>query len=264
MAIAATGIDTLKFFRSNYDPKSYYSKFHSQLLSIHDEQFVYIDRQELVDRFRAICKPPEMEYENNNNEFLLLCFWLNKNGYIIKEFPNLLSRPSSLNGFAYNDIRKYIQKERGDNGSVQWQARRDLCDSLTITTNTKFQLLPDEVEEKIQLISTRGAEFDSMTVDEQLQNLNNLMENLLKPNSKGSYLVINYDEVFFGFISEEDVKTYRKRTQPFRHATEDTLKERASISESEKKLLAELGVFIAVHLYKYLENIKILASMPKN
>lgn len=245
-------IDTLKFFRANYDANSFYSKHSSRLASIHDEQFLYVDGQEIVDRFRAICKPPETDYEVNNNEFLLLCFWLNKNGYTIKEFPNLLSRPTSLMNFAYNDIRKYIQNKSGNNGSVAWQSRRDLCDSLSITTNTKFQLLPNEVEEKMRLISTRGAEFDGMAVDEQLQNLNNLIENLLKPNSKGNYLTLNYDEIFFGFISEEDVKRYRKRTQPFRHATEDTLLERASIPEDEKKLLVEVGVFIAVHLHNHL------------
>lgn len=247
-------IDALRFFRENYDPRSYYSKVHSKLAGIHDEQFVYVDEQEVVERFRLICKPPESEFENNNNEFLLLCFWLHKNGYVITEFPNLLSRPSTLFNFAYNDIRKYIQKDRGNNGAVQWEARRELCDNLTITSNVKFQLLPNDIQDKIRLISTRGAEFDGMMVDEQLQNLNNLVENLLKPTSKGSYLTINYDDVFFGFISEEDVKRYRKRTQPFRHATEDTLRERASIPESEKKLLAELGVFIAVHLHSYLSS----------
>jgi hypothetical protein len=247
-------IDTLKFFKANYDSKSYYSKFHSQLASIHDEQFVYSDRQEVIERFRHICKPPEIEFENNNNEFLLLAFWLNKNMYVIKEFPNLLSRPSSLYNFAYNDFRKYIRKERGVDGDVLWSERRELCDNLSITSNASYQLLPDDMEEKIRLISTRNAEFDGMAVDEKLQNLNNLIENLLKPRSKGSYLSIDYDDVFFGFISEGDVKQFRKRTQPFRHATEDTLRERASIPESEKKLLAELGVFIAVHLHNHLSN----------
>jgi hypothetical protein len=246
-------IDTLKYFKDNYDSSSFYSKYRGQLAGIHDEQFIYADGQEIVDRFRHICKPPEQEYENNNNEFLLLCFWLNKNGYVIKEFPNLLSRPPILFNFAYNDIRKFIQKDRGTNGSVTWQSRRDLCDELSITTNTTFQLLPDDIVDKIRLISTRGAEFDGMVVDEKLQNLNNLVENLLKPKSKGSYLSINYDDVFFGFISEDDVKRFRKRTQPFRHASEDTLSERASIPESEKKLLADLGVFIAIHLYKHLK-----------
>lgn len=184
---------------------------------------------------------------------MLLCFWLNKNGYSIKEFPNLLSRPTTLFNFAYNDIRKYIQNQTGDNGSVQWQSRRDLCDDLTITTNKNFQLMPNDIEEKIRIISTRGAEFDSMTVGEKLQNLNNLIENLLKPNSNGKYLSLNYDEIFFGFISEEDIKKYRKRTQPFRHATDDTLKERASITNKEKKLLVELGVFMAVQIHRHLD-----------
>ena len=113
--------------------------------------------------------------------------------------------------------------------------------------------MPDDIEEKLRLISTRGAEFDGMTVDEKLQNLNNLIENLLKPSSKGKYISLDYDEVFYGFISEEDIKRYRKRTHSFRHATEDTLRERASIPEEEKKLLVELGVFIAVQLHKHLD-----------
>jgi len=245
-------IDILKFFKSEYDSSSFYSKYKNQLASIHDEQFIYTDRQEIVDKFRLICKPPETEYENDNNEFLLLSFWLNKNGYVIKEFPNLLSRPVSLHNFAYNDIRKYIQQQRGSNGQVAWQERRELCDNLSITTSTSFQLLPTDIEDKIRLISTRGAEFDSMAVDEKLQNLNNLIENLLKPTNKGGYITVDYDTVFFGFISEDDVKQFRKRTQSFRHASEDTLRERASITDEEKILLSELGVFVVVHLYKHL------------
>ena len=91
-----------------------------------------------------------------------------------------------------------------------------------------------------------------MAVDEKLQNLNNLIENLLKPDSKKKYLSFDYDDVFFGFISEEDVKRYRKRTHPFRHATQDTLQERAGITEEEKILLTDMGVFTVIHIYKYL------------
>lgn len=125
---------------------------------------------------------------------------------------------------------------------------------MSISTNSQFQVLPSEVENKIRLISTRGAEFDSMTINEQLQNLNNLIENILKPDQKGKYLIINYDEVFFKFISEADVKQYRKRTQAFRHATEATLKERVVMNENEKKLLVHLGTFIAIHLYNHVNN----------
>lgn len=245
-------IDTLNFFKANYDSRSYYAKFHGQLLAIKDEQYLYADGQEIVDRFREICKPSSYSSDSEENEFLLLCFWMNKNGYVIKEFPNLLSRPTSLAIFSYDEIRKYIHKKRGTDGTVRWQERRDLCDELTITSSSSFQLLPNDIQEKIQLISTRGAEFDGMTVDEKLQNLNNLIENLLKPDSKKKYLAFDYNDVFFGFISEDDVKQFRKRTHPFRHATEDTLKERASISEDEKKLLADMGVFVVIHIYKYL------------
>ena len=124
---------------------------------------------------------------------------------------------------------------------------------MSITASVAFQLIPSEVESKIRLISTRGAEFDSMTPDEQLQNLNNLIENLLKPSQNGKYLSFNYDEVFFGYISEADVIRYRKQTHAFRHATQDTLQQRAAMSDVEKLLLSQLGVFIARHLYEYLD-----------
>ncbi|MFZ1242747.1 MAG: hypothetical protein WAQ22_01225 [Candidatus Saccharimonas sp.] len=244
-------IDLLQFFLTNCDSKSYYYKFYPQLSGT-DATYYFMDNQEILDRFRAICKPPDDDYYANDNEFILMCFWLHRHGYKIKEFPNLLSRPSSLRNFAYDNVRRYIQTKRGTNGTVLWDERRNLCDTLTITSDDKFQILPNEVEDKIRLISTRGAGFDGMAVDEQLQNLNNLIENILKPRQNSKYLTIDYDNVFFGFISEDGVKQYRKRTQPFRHATEGTLLERASIAEDEKKLLVHLGVFIAVHLYNYL------------
>lgn len=247
-------IDLLRFFLTNCDDTSYYHKFQSRLNST-DGTFNYVDNQEIIDRLRSICKPPEVDYYVNDNEFILICFWLHRHGYVIKEFPNMLSRPTSLQNFAYDNIRRFIQTKRGSNGTVQWQERRELCDAMSITTNATFQILPTEVEDKIRLISTRGAEFDGMSVDEQLQNLNNLIENILKPSQAGKYRSIDYDDIFFGFISEADVRQYRKRTQPFRHATEDTLQERAGIVASEKKLLVQFGVFIAVHLYNYL-NVK--------
>ena len=248
-------IDTLKFYRANLNSSSFYRRHNSRLSAINDEKFLYEDKQELIERFRSICKPPEVQYDQNNNEFILLCFWLNKNGFTINEFPNVLSRPTSLQAFAYEDIRKYIQSKRGPSDKVQWSERRELCDSITITSNSTFQLMPNDIEDKIKLVSTRGAEFDEMSVEEKLQNLNNLIENLLKPTSAGKYLALNYDEIFYGFITEEDVKKFRKRTQVFRHATEDSLKERDSIPAPEKKYLSEMGVFIAIHLYeKILKN----------
>lgn len=244
-------VDTLEFLKTNFQHQSYYAKFAARLLKL-DGNFMYVDSQDVIDRFRRICKPPDTEFEFNNDEFLLLCFWLYKHGYVIKEFPNVLSRPTSLHGFANQEIRKYIQSKKGHNGDVLWSDRRDLCDNLAITTNSSFQLIPSEVESKIRLISTRSAEFDSMTKDEQLQNLNNLIENLLKPSQKGKFLTLDYSKVFFGFLSEEDVKQYRQRTHPFRHATQDTLEQRSKMSEGEKLLLSQLGVFIARHLYDYL------------
>ena len=113
-----------------------------------------------------------------------------------------------------------------------------------------FQSIPDALDEKIKTISTRGAEFDKMETDEQLAELNNLIENLLKQD--GKYIELDYHPVFFGFLSENDIKIFRTKTQCFRHASVEMLAKRKNMSEAEKALLSDLGVFICVHLHKWL------------
>lgn len=112
-----------------------------------------------------------------------------------------------------------------------------------------FQAVPNEVEEKIRLISTRNADFDGMAIDEKLALLNNLIENLLKID--GKYINPDYTKLFFGYINGSDVKGYRGQTQCFRHATQEDMLERQLMPHSKKEFLCDMGIFIAIHIYKH-------------
>lgn len=240
-------INLVQFYTENHT--GYYDKYASQIVG-HGE-YRFLDTVAVIDELRNICKPPEKGYEENNIRFVLLCFWLYKNGYSIKEFPNLLVRPISLYNFGYIDIRKYITKRDGGSGTVSWWSRRELCDELTISSENNFQTIPDEIDEKIKLISTRGADFNSMEVDEKLALLNNLIENLLKKGDK--FRSISYKDVFFGYFSEQQVIDYRKSTHCFRHGTEKAIEERKKYSKQEKTFLIDAGVFIALHIHGFLD-----------
>jgi hypothetical protein len=225
----------------------YYDKFAREVSGV---TYVLTDQREIIDTFKSICKPPETDYPRHEAHFVLICFWLYKNGYSIAEFPNLLSRPASLQEFAYQDIRKYLMKRDGYSGNVSWQDRRELCDSLTVKSNGKFQSVPDEVEDLIITISTRGADFDSMALDERLSTLNNLLENLLKKN--GKFISLKYDDIFFGYVTENQVVDLRKKTHCFRHGDAQAVEDRKKYSKEEKELLVDLGVFITIHIHRYI------------
>lgn len=240
-------INLVQFYRDNHS--GYYDKFKEQIAA--QDEYSFYDAAELIDEFRNICHPPEAMYGENDIKFILICFWLYKHGYKIKEFPNLLARPTALYDFAYGDVRKFIMKRDGFSGSVRWQDRRELCDRLTITTDTIFQDLPNEIEQKIKLISARGADFDSMEVDERLALLNDLIENLLKVDNK--FRKIPYEDVFMKLLSEKEVIDYRKRTHCFRHGSEEAVRERNMFSKEEKSFLIDFGVFAVIHIHRYLK-----------
>lgn len=123
-------------------------------------------------------------------------------------------------------------------------------DPIFLITGDDFQNIPIDMRERIRLISTRNADFDSMELNEKLALLNDLIENLLKQN--GKYMDLDYGKVFFGFLSENDIKDYRKQTHCFRHGTEEALANRKNFSKEQKELLSDLGIFIASHIFKYL------------
>ncbi|MBY6797097.1 hypothetical protein HYH85_12625 [Clostridium botulinum] len=110
----------------------------------------------------------------------------------------------------------------------------------------------EELDELIQKISTRNAQFSEMALDEKLKEIGNLIEYLLKKD--GKFITLNYDYISLGFIKENDVKELRKKVQCFRHSSQESLKERKEYTENQKQFMVELGIIICNLIYNELKN----------
>lgn len=115
----------------------------------------------------------------------------------------------------------------------------------------------EELDELIQKISTRNAQFAEMAIDEKLKEIGNVIEFLLKRDKK--FISLDYDTISSGFISEEDVIKLRKKVQCFRHSSKSSIDERGIYTEKQKQFMVEFGLIICNMIYSELQkNNKIL------
>lgn len=96
-------------------------------------------------------------------------------------------------------------------------------------------------------MSTRQASFNSMSTDEKLAEIVNLIENMLKQN--GKFVVFDYGKVCCGFITDTMVKDYRKKMQCFRHCSDEAIGERKFFSEEQKNFFVDYGLTIVKAMY---------------
>lgn len=218
-------MDLWKFYTDKVNENDYYYKFRDLIYSADDYlAFTYFDTSDIIKNFRDLCMPKNTYSNNENIEFILICYYLRANGFYIKQFPNIIERPTELEEFSYDYIRDFIHSRDNYSSTVAWSERRKLVNELEFIKKGNFQQIEEELSKKIQMISTRGAEFDNMTIEEKLKELSNLLENMLKLN--GKFINVDYANIFLGYITEENVKEYRKIIHYFRHATEEALNER--------------------------------------
>lgn len=109
----------------------------------------------------------------------------------------------------------------------------------------------EELDELIQKISTRNAQFAEMAIDEKLKEIGNVIEFLLKRDKK--FISLDYDTISSGFISEEDVIRLRKKVQCFRHSSKNSIDERGIYTEKQKQFMVEFGLIICNMIYSELE-----------
>lgn len=130
--------------------------------------------------------------------------------------------------------------------------------SFLVNTVTDTFIPEENLQDKIRRISTRGASFDNMPVDEQLEELNNVLENMLKQD--GKFVKVDYDDLFMGIVQIKDgtnpIKKFRNETQVFRHASEQGIREREAMPISRKKALVQLGVLLATRVNKQVQDKK--------
>lgn len=211
---------------------------------VNDYEFEVYDAEEAIVKFRELCQPDVYFDSEKTCWFYLITFYLYAMGYEIKEFPRLLARPPKDPGeFTYTDIRNRIIANGGDDhGTVRYATRRTFVAGLTFEIKNTHIDIDGSIEQKFIEISNRSASFDSMSTDEKLAEIANLIENLLKKN--GKFSILDYSTVCFGFVTDTMVADYRKKMHCFRHSPEESILERKSYSEEQKSFFVDYGLTI--------------------
>src|SRR5699024_10811470 len=208
------------------------------------DKYSYANEETVINEFKDTLKPKYggVKWDKFTDytvadieEYSAIMPWLKENEYYIEEFPNVIHQQLGLKEFGYDTIRSRIYIERGNtNGSVAWEERRQLIDSLTIKKRNDFPVFKSkpEIEEIIKEVSSGKGELHTLRLDEQLSVLNNTIEYLLK--EKNGFKKVN-QEIFYGFIDEEKIIKFRKDTHIFRHGFKEAITERREWSEMKKK-----------------------------
>ncbi len=239
-------MELLEYFLTEVDINSPYYQFKDDIESgqtvFWDDSNIPYDKlwinssKEAINKFRSLTQPQNGYGMEDNCKFILICHYLYQNKYVIEEFPELLENPMSLSEFAYDQVRTYlISKGIGDSSRVAWQDRRNLINTLNFKILENFYV-KSELNQLFQTVSTRSAEFQAMTNEEKLKEIANLLEYLLKNGKK--FVTLDTDNIYCGFISNEQITTYRKKIQCFRHSSVESLAEREELKNNVEFLIS--------------------------
>lgn len=174
-------------------------------------KFLIDNIDDAIEKFKNFCQPKN---ESHNNEyrcwFYLVLFYLIKCGYIIEEFPRIIEHPPIDSfDFVNKEIRnKLIAEGKDDNDTVWYKERKKLIANLTFTQMDNYIELVDVIEKRFKEISNRQASFQSMSTEEKLTEIANLIESMLKKNGK---FMSDYSQICFDYIDEDAIKRYKKR-----------------------------------------------------
>lgn len=246
-------INITQYFKDNFDENNYYGYSFPHLKYLDDiPEYTYFDDEDLIMDFRDMLEPKNEKKITirKADKFILMCFYLYKNGYIIEQFPKLFERPDKEKcypDFMINQIREYIMRERGDySNKVTWGERRKLINNLKFIKTEKYD---KDIETIVKNITTDNRNFCDMPTNEKMMSIVNVLEYLLKDND--GYIILQFGNIN-DIINNEIIKQFRHKLQCFRHSSKESLKERERYSENEKQLLVDYGVFIikTILLYK--------------
>ncbi|MDO4963009.1 MAG: hypothetical protein Q4E75_02765 [bacterium] len=252
-------IELRSYFCQTYYKHEYYVHKFQDLLTWKgdfDELWIY-DEQDAIEKFKELIQPynsknPMIDTENDNN-FIYLCNYLNDIGYYIEEFPTFLERPTERWDLSYDKVRKKIIERDGYSGKVAWADRSVFVENLKFIKKDKHEI-SDDVARTLKNVSTRSAEFNNMTFDEQLEAICNSIEYLLKPHKKSDkFIVLDYSDTE-GYLSDEVVKDYRNKLECFRHSTKDDLSKRKNYTDEQKDFLISYGLVIIDYVSKKTNN----------
>lgn len=264
--------DLRQYYLNNIKEEDYYYRFYAIVKDVdiisssglpvpkvkrEKIQFLVYDKQDAMDKFKELCQPGQ-KFDDNEKKcwFYIVCYYLNRCEVYIEQFPNILKRPpENPSTFTYNEIRNWAIAHRLDNnGTVQYITRRKIVSEFKFL-NTQSYIEPGEdIESLFNKISTNSIDFQNLSIESKLREIANLIEHLLKIN--GKFEVLNYERITFGYITNENIKDFRKQIQCFRHATEKALAERKRFTERQKSFLVDYGLTLSkviFNLRKYKE-----------
>ncbi len=256
-------MDLVDYYLKNVKESDYYYRFYEDVVSTavpNKTEFFVCDEIEAIDKFKKLCNPA---YDASFSEvdicwFRLVCYFLNAQGYVLKEFPNLLSSPPiEPSAFTYDEIRKSLFAQKKNKGStIQHAVRRDFVSKFTFERRQSIVDVGADINRKFIEVSTRNASFDMMPRDEKLEMIANLIENMLK--QENSFIKLDYAKVCCTFITDDQVKAFRKSLHCFRHGNEESLKTRKEFTDGQKDFLIDYGLVIikAVHALLNCQNVQ--------
>lgn len=250
-------MELLEYFLSEVDKNNPYYQFKEWIENgqvndfdnsgIHYEKFYVSSNKDAINKFRSLTQPGSTYTSADSYRFILICHYLYKHKYVIEEFSEFLENPTGLSEFAYGLVRSYlISLGEDENGTVTWQKRRDLINTLHFTVIENFYVQQD-IAQLFQVISTRSAEFQMMSSEEKLKEIANLLEYLLKEGKK--FKTLDVKNIYYDFISNEQIIGYRKLIQCFRHSSIESLAERTVLMHNSEFLIS-YGLAILAPLNK--------------
>ncbi|MCR3906682.1 MAG: hypothetical protein NUK62_06655 [Tenericutes bacterium] len=250
-------IDVIEYYFENFpiNPNSSYDyayfndieKYPKNWIMLQKELICYDDKQ-IINEWRNLLYPSNdrlvVEGIYKNSKYYFLSFFLMNEKYVITEFPTELENSKGLSNFTDNILYQEtaLKFGRDDRGAVKWSNRRILIDSLTIKKTVMAIDVTSKIETLIKVISTRGAEFTAMSMDEKLQNIRDAYEHLV--SLQGGYDSINYEELFMGYITEANLREYSRKLHCFRHGKLEALSERTSLTEEQKTYMINFGIVV--------------------
>ena len=244
-----------KYFFKHYEIGKYpYYDQYVKSISIDrykEYPFEMIDDEQVISMWKGYLYPSNyVEDEELDFMFLSMSFYLLNEGYVVKQFPDLLKKIE--NSFAISDgrLKSSTRAKYGTDGkgAVTWRSRRAFIDELELEKVNNELALEIDLEKIVQEISIRDAKFTEMTNNEKLQTIRNAFENIGKKGK--NYIEIDYSSISNGLITNDMVLSFQKDLQCFRHGEMSMIEKRESFSEKNKLFMIDYGILILNLVYR--------------
>lgn len=240
-------MDLKEYYLSKVKEDEYYVSFKDVIDNSETSKkaFFFDGVDQIFTEFKCVCTPDRERYDAYDEAiFYLSLFYFHKNGYYINQFPNLASNPPRTRyEFANTTIRSHlISIGRGTSQGVPYKERREFISGLRLVRREVGPSIEEDIKIKLRQIHVRDASYEELAINEKLRAIMDLIENILK--IKGKFKISRIDEYSHGFITNDDIKSYRNKLQCFRHATHESIEDRNTFSEKEKYLFIDFGITI--------------------